>query len=413
MIGISNKDTSFFKVFSPDIDLDETDMSRDLISLTITERLGAMPQGSLQFYDKNHIYSRILRTGAQLKLTWGYGEFNYTEGIVDSDLNLDEITGNVERRGYAGFISSPGGAGASSGVITYDCNFTAYGFRGEDKSLPYTSGTRADVVIQAFTDIGILPINMIIDFTQGTEKLSTARSVRQDETTFAFLTRIAKEWRALFSVSFNQQGLPVGIFIDHSKVAKSEILQKTLNAKGANHFIGFKGEISNVKSYTWKSNESESGVGHNVQMEIIDGQPIFRRYVAEQETVITYKLNTDRIKAAFDEKETDGIVAQTKLMTELLSAKNFEEIAHFFDPYESTTAPQGFGYKININMNGNPLYSPPNIVSLANGFPDRLGNKQTIYYLNKVTHTINRSGYSMSCEVVDAFTFSDIGVALI
>lgn len=413
MIGIINKDSSFFTINSKDTTLQYVDIAKDLISLSITERLGSMPQGSLKLHDPFHLYSRIFRTGMEIQLSWGYKNFNVLAGFVDSDLNLDEFNGDIERRGLKGIITSPTGGGDGSGVVTYNCNFTSYGFRGEDKTFIYDTGTRSGVISQAFSDLGILPTNMIIEFAMGNDSLSSVKSVRQDETTFLFLTRLAREWRTLFTIGYNKKGLPVGIFVDPEKINKMRISNIMLGLSGSSHNIGYKGKLCNVKSYTWSSNESQNGVGDNVRIDIIDGQPVFRRFIAEEETIVTYKLNTKRIEEAFKDKEIDGIAAQTKLVTEMLSAKSFEQVKHYFDPYESTTAPQGFGYKIKVDMIGNPAYSPPNQIRLYNGFPDRLGGKQAIYYLNEVTHSIDTSGYNMSCEIVDVFAFSDIGQGLI
>lgn len=412
MIGIQNKDSSFFQISSPDVDLTEIDMSKETVSLSITERMGAMPQGTLKFLDPFHAFSRILRTGAELNISWGYKNFGKTIDSKDA-LSLDEITGDIERRGLKGFVSSPGGSGSSSGVIAYDCNFTSYGFRGDDKTETFDSGNRTGVISQAFNDLGILPSNQIIDFSIGREALNPRRSVRQDETTYLFLTRLAREWRAVFTISFNNKGLAVGIFVDPEKLNTSNIPFRVNGQKGSAHELGYKGKVNNVKSYKWSSNESENGVGANVRLEIIDGQPVFRRFVAGEETVISYKLNTEKIKSAIKDKEVDGIVAQTKFVRELLSTKTFDQIKHFFDAYESTTAPQGFGYRVTAETIGNPLYSPPNQIRLVNGFPDRLGSSQAIYYLNEVTHNIGKSGYNTTLQIVDVFAFSDIGQGIL
>lgn len=412
MIGIVNKDSSFFQVSSPDIDLDETDMNKYIMSLSITERMGAMPQGTLRFRDPFHVFSRILRTGAELQIAWGYKNFGKT--LDDkSVLSLDEITGDIERRGLRGFISSPKGGGSNMGLITYDCNFTSYGFRGEDKTKTYTSGKRKDVISQAFTELGIPLSNQIIDFTIGQESVDSRRSVRQDETTYLFLSRLSREWRALFTITYNGKGDPVGIFIDPEKLQTANIPFRVNGQKGSAHEFGYRGELNNVKSYTWSSNESENGIGQNVQLEIIDGQPVFRKFVAEEETIVSYRLNTDKIKAAIADKEVDGIQAQTKFVKELLSVKDFSQVIHFFDAFESTTAPQGFGYRVNIETVGNPLYTPPNQARLINGFPDRLGSSQAVYYLNEVKHSITAKGYDVSASIVDVFAFSDIGQGIL
>lgn len=411
IIGLENNDTSFFTVESDDITLDTQDFERNLISLSITERMDAIPQGRLRFYDPKHFYSRILRTGAKLFLSWGYRtEFNQLQSIVPNALNSDEVSGSLIRRGLVGFVSSPSGGGSENGVVTYDCNFTSYEFRGLDQSRYFTSGTKRDVISTIFDELGV-GTRRYIDFARGSEKVTTEASVRQDETAYRFLSRLAREWRTLFQFSYTQDGSIAAIFIDPDKIGKVPFAQWTLGARGFSHAIGYRGKLNNVISYSWESNESESGVGQNVQIEIVDGKPIFRRYVAEQETVTSYRLVPERIEEAFE--SVDGVEAQTKLVKELLSKKDFDQIEHFFDPIESTTAPQGFGYRIKAKMLGNPLFVPPNLVKIYNGFPDRLGNSKTKFYLDEVTHTIDRSGYKMNITIVDVFSLSDIGEALL
>lgn len=411
MIGIENKDSSFFTVESPDISLVDNDFSKNLISLSIMEKTGAMPQGQLQFYDPKHYFSRILRTGAELIISWGYKKFGISpDSLIQSKINLDEVSGDLVRRGYRGFISSPSGGASNKGTVTYNCNFTAFGFRGEEKSKIYSSGTKRSVISQAFDEIGISSVKRLIDFTLGSDSVTADKYVRQEESTYAFLNRMAIEWKALFHVAFSPDGTPVGIFIDANKIGKTALPAWVLNASGQSNVIGYMGELNNVISYKWTSNESESGIGDNVKMDIVDGQMIFRRYVAEEEKVITYRLDQKKIQAAYTDANDLG--SQAKLTKELLSKNDFEQIKHFFTPIESTTAPNGFGYRINAEMIGNPLYIPGNEIKINNGFPDRLGGSQSIWYLSTVEHKIDRSGYMMAIEVMDVFNLSPIGLAV-
>lgn len=414
MIGLENRDSSFFTIESPDIGLSDVDFNKNLISLTISEKMSAIPQGSLQFYDPDHYFSRILRTGVTLRISWGYRNLNDTpDSLIAKKLNFDEISGQLVRRGYEGFISSPTGEGSSDGVSRYNCNFTSWGFRGEETSKPYTEGTKSTVISQAFDDIGISQDKRLIDFTLGNDKITPDKYVRQDETTYAFLTRLSIAWRTLFHVAFSPKGEYVGIFIDHNKIGTTNLPSWVLESGGLSNAIGWKGELNNVKSYTWSSSESESGIGDNVRLDIVDGQIVFRQYVAEQETVVTWRLDQKKIQDAFAGASTEGLDSQVKLTKELLSKNDFESIKHFFTPVEQLTAPNGFGYRINCDMIGNPLYMPGNLIVVNNGFPDRLGGKQSKWYLNSVTHKIDRSGYNMTIEVVDVFNLSPIGLPIL
>jgi hypothetical protein len=140
MIGIENFDSSFFTIESDDLDflnnkkstgnimsrqqgqkfmeeagaLTNAVMSKALISLTITERMEGLPQGTIQLYDPDNIYSRILRSFARLKISWGYKKWLETpDSLLAKKINLDEISGSIVRRGLEVMISNPSGGGES------------------------------------------------------------------------------------------------------------------------------------------------------------------------------------------------------------------------------------------------------------------------------------------------------------
>jgi len=409
MIGIENKDSSFFTIESTDISLNNKSYEKNLISLSITEKEGAMPQGTLSFYDPDDWFSKILRTGVSLKISWGYKKIGTSiDSLLAKKLNLDEISGSLIRRGLEGFVSSPTGAGGPNGQKTFNCNFTSFGFRGTDQSKLYTTGKKKDVISDAFDDLGITTKN--IDFSLGDDSLTKDYGVRQDEPTFRFVNRLAKEWRCLFHVGYSPDGNSVGIFVDANKVGEPQYAYMLYNAVGTSNIIGYMGELNNVNSYTWSSSESESGVGDNVRTDIVDGQIVFRRFVAEQEKTITYRLDLEKIQKVY--KDVDDLSSQIKITKELLSKKTFDQIKHFFTPIESSTAPTGFGYRIKCNMIGNPLFGPPNEVRINNGFPERLGGTQSKWYVHSTTHNIDKNGYNMNAEIVDVFTLSPIGLAV-
>jgi hypothetical protein len=375
--------------------------------------MDGLPTGTITFNDPSHIYSRIFRTGASLVISWGYRTEDTTpDQLIEKKINLDEVTGNLIRRGLECFVSSPSGGGSTGGEITYQCNFTAYGFRGGLNSRTFETGSKSDVVQTVFNELGVTPGKSYINFQQGIDRLSSNRSVRQDETNYRFLTRLAREWRSLFQISFTPDGEAAAIFIDPDKIGLTPWAFWTTGGNGKSHVLGYRDEISNVISYSWSSNEGEGGTGANVQVEFVDGQPVFRRFVAEQETVVSYRLIPERIQEAFEQTE-GNFEDNIQLAQELLSAKDFQEVERFFEPIASETAPQGFGYRIKAKMLGNPLFCPPNQVIINKGFPDRLGGAQSKYYLNTVTHTIDRSGYKMDVEIVDAFTLSPVGEPLL
>lgn len=411
MIGIENKDSSFFTIESPDVELQEEDFEENLLSLSITEKMSAIPQGTLALYDPTHFSSRVLRTGVRLIISWGYRTLDFTpDSLLSEKLNFDEVRGSIVRRGLQGFVSSPTGGGSSGGVVTFNCNFTAFGFRGTEESKLYTTGTKRTVVEKAFNDLGI--VKRIIDFTLGSDAITPDKYYRQDESTYAFLNRLAIEWGALFHVTFDQSGSPVGIFIDPNKVGSVPLQAFALSAIGTSNILGYNGELSNVKSYKWSSSESERGVGDNVRADIVDGKIIFRRYVADDERVITYRLDQAKIQKEFSDTSS-GLFQRLKKANELLSKNDFEQVKHFFIPIEQSTAPSGYGYRIKADMIGNPLFIPGNLAVISNGFPDRLGGSQSKWYIQSVDHTIDSSGYNMSVEIVDVFNLSPVGLPVI
>ena len=411
-VGIINRDSIFFTVESPDVSLNEQDLSEHLESFNLTERTNAMPQGTLSFNDPGHVISRIFRVGARLKVSWGYKDFGQTlNSLLPKDLNLDEITGPIIRRGIEGFISSPAGGAAQSGKVSFNCNFTGLNFRGADSTREYTSGNKRTVIGQAFDDIGVSTVFRDINFSRGSESVTEMQSIRQDESTFLFLIRLAKEWRALFHMVYLQDGSIGAIFIDPGRTDTNPLPAWLYKSAGNSHLLGWNGIIKNVISYSWTNNQGESGIGDNVNLEIVNGEIVFRRFVVEDQKVTTWKLNTEKIQALYSDKNV-SLTEQAKFTKEYLSAKSFEEVKHFFDPVESSTAPQGYGYRVKARMIGNPLFAPPSQVKFNNGFPDQIGSSDTTWYLEEVTHTINNSGYFMDVEIVDAFTLSPVGLVI-
>lgn len=413
MIGIINKDSSFFTVESPDVSLKDRDFSKNLMSLNIKEEMSSLTQGTLTFYDFDDYFSRVLRIGVRLNISWGYRNYNVIpDSVIESQYNIDEISGDLIRRGYQGFISNPSGSGNSSGVKTYNCNFSAYGFRGEEYSHRYENGTKKTVVSEAFDNLGISATKRLIDFTLGNDKVTFDKYVRQDETTFAFLSKKALEWGAIFHVAFTPAGETVGFFVDKNKMGTKILPKWTLGAGGDSHILGYNGEINNVISYKFTQSGSESGAGDNVRLDIKDGQIIFRRYVAEQKSIITYRLDYEKVQKEFNDVDSTQQQQLIKFQ-EFMSTKTFAEIKHFFTPVEQQTAPSGYGYRINCEMIGNPLFIPGTIIKINNGFPDFLCDDESIWYLNSVNHRIDSSGYNMSIEVIDVFNLSPIGLPVL
>jgi hypothetical protein len=303
MIKLVNKDMSFFEITSDDINLKTTDFSKNTISLTITERMDGLPQGSISFYDPDYTIAKILRSWVKINIAWGYKNF-----VPDSDtalthsINPDEITGDLIRRGLEVMISDPSGGGGNDGVIKYNCNFTSFQWRGSKASKKYESGNKTGVIIDAFTDLGV-GSKRYINFRRGNEFVNSDRAVFQDETTYAFLNRIAREWGCIFSIGWTPEKEVIGIFIDPDKLGDENYPKWAFDAVGSSHLIGYKGRINNVKSYTWERSESEAGMGDMAIPMMVNGQIVYKRYLADQQKVSTWRLDPEKVSAAFGERE--------------------------------------------------------------------------------------------------------------
>jgi hypothetical protein len=412
MAGLSNKDSSFFEISSPDIDIDETIYTQDMMSLTVQEEMGKLTQGTFRLNDPNGIYARILRTGVRLFLAWGYKDIDaYPKADLVKVVNRDEFSGSIERRGIEVMVLQPSGSG-EGGKTVFNANFTSVGFRGDEYIRVFRSGNKRSVISTVLSELGISMQD--IRFQRMGELITPDTEIRQEESNFAFLTRLAsREWRALFAINYTPAGNLTAVFIDPWLLDSSPFQSQVTGGIGRSNYFDYMGAVSNVISFKWSNNEGENAQGANVQMTIIDGKPTFVRYVVEDQTVITYRLVPERIRAEFERKGMDsGFVGQTKLLKEFLSVKDFESIKRFFDPIEQKTAPQGYGYQISIRQFGNPLTIAGNQAKFGNGFPDQLGNSQTKWYIRKVNHSINRTGYFQEIEIVDSLTFTPTGVVL-
>jgi len=413
MAGLSNKDSSFFEIQSPDVSIDDLIMTKDLISLTIVEEMGKLPVGTIQLYDPNFIYARILRTGVSVNLAWGYKNADVSvQQNLANILNLDEFKGTIERRGLQMMCLQPSGGASVNSLVHFNANLMAIGLRGEDQVRVFRSGTKGSVVRQVLTEMGVAIQD--VRFERQLEVITSETEIRQWESNFAFLTRMAsREWRTLFSMNYTPSGKLAAVFIDPWLIGTSAYQKFVTGGSGGSNYLDYKGQVSNVISYNWTNNEGEQGQGQNVRMLIVDGKATFVRYVVQDDKVITYQLRPDRIKEEFDRKGTDsGFLGQTELLKDFLSVKDFVTIERFFDPIEEKTAPQGLGYKVNARMFGNPMITASNIAKFGQGFPDQIGSSSTKWYIRQVVHTINRDGYFMEVEIADAYTLTPTGVLL-
>jgi hypothetical protein len=153
-------------------------------------------------------------------------------------------------------------------------------------------------------------------------------------------------------------------------------------------------------------------------LSIVDGQIVARKYIAEQQKVVTYRLNPDKIQQHLDAADAkNGIQGQIEFVGEYLKVNDFQVLIRdgFFTEIEGTTAPQGYGYTINCHVIGNPLITPPNQAYFGDNFPDNIGitlgesQNKIKWFIRKATHNISMAGYFTDIEIVDAFSISPTG----
>ena len=179
-----------------------------------------------------------------------------------------------------------------------------------------------------------------------------------------------------------------------------------------------------VISYSAENKEGESGTGDNTILSMVDGQIVARKYIAEQQKVVTYRLNPEKITEGL--KNAGSAQGQMEFVGQWLKENDFQNLirAGFFTAVESVTCPQGYGYTINCKVIGNPLITPPNEAFFGENFPDQIGKRmvsghsytggitsdpKTKWFIRKVTHDISMSGYFSNVEIVDAFSISPTG----
>lgn len=406
------KDNSFYKMVFSQTKSAQMDMTKDIISLTIDEKMGGMTQGSLQLYDPDYQYSRILRPGVNIKLSFGYKKFGLPLSNILA-LDADEIRGKIVRRGLRCVVISPSGGGSASGLKTYNCNFMATGWRGLTMSRSFDNVPKRVVITQLLSEMGIPPTNQYIDFDQQSE---VAKGVFQSGiSNFKMVRDLSKWWDALFFVNYTPLGVPAAAFISPRAIGKNPYTSLVLGAAGnVNNLYYSYGDQSNVISYTWKDSFGNSGIGDGVRIEIINGQPTLFRYVAETQQVVTWKLDRKAIQGALEKQGAhSGISGQTKLLFDWLSFTTWPQAKKFFKRNIETTAPQGYGYSMNVDMLGNPLTMPSNKVKFKKGFPDFLAGNRTQFFIENVVHNFTSDGYRMKLKVVDGLTLFGFGAPIV
>jgi hypothetical protein len=386
---------------------------QDVLSLTITEEIERMPQGSLILRDPNILYSRVIPRGARINISWGY---TVGGGTAFDAERPDRIARGLERRGMRAWVTNPNGAASDDGTISYNLSFVGLDFRGEEHVTQWTEQTKADVVRAVLSRLGISRFEVAFD--RGSEAVTDTAPVRQAETDFAFLARLAREWRAVLIVGHTQRGEPAAVFVEPRRVTGSALVAEMAGRRTTAVGLEYKvGREPNVLNYTWRHHEGESGVGDAVSLEYINGEAVYVRRTIEADRIITWRLDQERIDAELNaRRDRGGIASEAALVQEVVSARSFEEVKRFFYPTESETAPNGIGYSIQARIFGDTTAFPGTKIQIGQGFPDMFreqNGRPVDFYIRKNTHQIGNGGYFCDLDVVDAYTLSPTGVVAI
>lgn len=406
--GLYNQDSSFFEITSPSVTTRV--LSDSIISFSYTEECSRYNTGTLQIFDPDQYYSNILRLGTPIEIEFGYSkQDNISISNQINLLNPNQVTGINKRSGIRATIQNPSGRAGADGVIIFNCNFYGSEYLNPKKYKVWTGITKAQMVWLVLIEIGCNIDSIEVNFSRGNEFLDLNTQIIQRETGYRLLMRLASEWRTIFRISYDSKGTMSGIFVSPGYIQNANISRIMSGAIGGNSiFIEYQFGVCNVIEYEWKNHAGDGGSGDNARIVYgADGTPTIMRYVTEGDKVVVYRLVPERIQKKLE--KAGSLTDRIELMKAWMGASEFSEIKWAFDQIEQTTAPQGLGYSMNVKMFGNPLTSVPLRVIYGKGFPRWFSDsKGTIsnYYCKKVNHTIDRGGYKMDLEIMDAFTMN-------
>lgn len=407
-IGFYNQDSSFFEVLTGNDNTvgDASSINKEIISLSVVEEFSKIITGTIQMYDPfNVALDRILHVGQKLKISWGYKR-------PDSSLlaafsmreNPDEVQGLFKRTGVEVFVMNVSGEGTDDGQIIYNCNFMGSAFASGMKQKIYTGMKRGDVIREVLTRMKIPTSNQLVNFRRQNEMLTQDTALLQYESNFQFINRMSFEMGAVFSIGQGSKG-SVALFADYNTKEMERFSNMVSDSSGNSFILNYKQGTANVQSYSFQQLAGDAA-GDNVQIIWIGNQPTFQRFRAEEQRIVDYKIDTEKIKKYI--QSYPGLRDKSSAIKELLQIDNFKTLVdrQFFVETVSMTAPQGYGWKFNILMLGNPLFTSPMRANFGKGFPSICTSKKTSFWTERVNHIVDRSGYHMNLDVADALTLT-------
>ena len=407
LASLQNFDSSFFSITSKDIT--KSGLNEDIISFSYTEEISRYNSGILTVYDPDHYYSKVLRFGAALDISFGYLTNDPLENIETFKNNPTQAFGTNKRMGIKAYIQNPKGNAGANGVVTFNCGFYGSEMLNSKQYRVHTGMSKKQLVEQLLLEIGcVVPT---VNFASGNELLDKNKQIMQRETNYRLLLRLAREWRVIFRISYTPIGLMSGVFISPQYLDVTALGQVLSGAIGGDSlYLEYREGEKNVLEYSWENHQGKSGSGDNVRIVTgADGKPSFIRYVAKGDTILAYKFNPDKVKARL--KGAGSFTKRLDTLKDWLNTKDFEKVKWAFDPVEMKTAPQGLGYSMSAKMIGKPLMSAPLKVYFGKGFPVFFTPKSkkggiNSFYCSKVVHNISQAGYKMDLEIADAYTAS-------
>jgi len=382
---IKQFDDFWWQVKSSDMDTNIINQNR-IISASVVETMGEMDSCNISMLDPNVLYSRIFRGGVEFTFDWG--------------------TSKDKRGAIRFYVNSPSGSGSANGQVVFNMRGQA-----TDGGIMYgryfNTGNKGEVVASVLKEMNVLDAE--IDFNRMTEPVNNDCKIGQgnNESNFRFLARMASEWRCVFRIGVTKKGMKCAVFCEPSRLSTKLFQQKIALSPC---FLEYGGGMANVINYSWQDNSLDSAQGSAVQTRMINGEIQYFRYIAKDETVVTYRLNEEAINAEWQQQES--MQDKASFIADIMKVKTFEEVKRFFIEDTITTAPQGSGLTVKVHMFGDINVTAGQTVTFGQGFPDRIGAKDRTWYIKSVTHSMDNNGYFCDLEIVDSFVLFSSGMVL-
>jgi len=410
MYATFDTDSSFFNVTVGG----DTDITTDVIELSITEEIGQLLHGNITFFDPAWYYSKLFNDGNKFTCSWGYKNKNQTiNDILVKIKNPEEVQGVNFRTGLNVFASNPKYNFGNNGVNTTTVGF--YGSEAADDTREmfiYNSGTKGTVIQNELSKLGVT--SFLIKFDTQNDKLTTKGGLVKYEKGYKFLLRISKEWQCTFMIGSLPSGNLIGCFVQSNLAASKEVtefMSKATGSVGNTKLFeyGIGATYPNIISGNIEHHIGENGQGDNVSISIINGKQVVTRRVAQQGTITTLRLDEDKIRKFASERGEDFNI----IMKNVIQASSFDsqvyqdkKVKDFFTAEKVETAPQGLGYSGSFEVIGDPTLCIPLECKFGYGFPPAVQKSGDDFkiFLKSVEHRLNSEGYRCTISVADIIT---------